>query len=627
MKKNVASQKIGAQMITAADGTAFTGSVTVYVTGDAGTQAVGSVGSGACTHEGNGYHTYAPAQAETNYDLIAFTFIGTGAIPATVQVFTNTPQTGDSFARLGAPAGASVSADIAAIEAQTDDIGVAGAGLTAVPWNSSWDAEVQSEVADALAAYNAVATTDLPSNFADLAITSTTGRVDVASIEGSDATDQINAACDTALSDYDAPTKSELDSGLAGLNDPTAAAIADAVWREAIGDHDSVSGGTAEALSNASSAGDPWSTSLPGAYGAGTAGYILGTNLDAVLSDIETDTQDIQSRIPAALTGGGNIKADILAISGDTTAADNCELMFDGTGYAGGSVLLNTTTQLLGTTAANQVNAEVDTALADYDPPTKAELDSAVANVSVDEIQATALADLFNTDSGTTYGSAVAGSVVKEIADNAGGSSLTVADIADGVWRELLADHDSVSGSAAEGLSNASAPTAAAVADAVWDEALSGHTTAGSAGKALADIESDATAILADTNELQTDDIPGTLATLATASALATAQADLDTITGTDGVTLATTQGNYAPAVAGDQMDLVNAPNATAVTAIQNGLATSTALTTVDSVVDAIKAKTDSLAFTVAGKVDSNITYVAGTAVTGSGTEGDPWGP
>ena len=57
-----------------------------------------------------------------------------------------------TFARLGAPAGASVSADIAAIEAQTDDIGAAGAGLTAVPWNATWDAEVQSEVNDALVA-------------------------------------------------------------------------------------------------------------------------------------------------------------------------------------------------------------------------------------------------------------------------------------------------------------------------------------------------------------------------------------------------------------------------------------------------------------------------------------------
>ena len=88
MRRNVASQVVGAQMITAADGSAFTGSVTCYVTGNAGTQAAGSVGSGACTHEGNGFHTYAPSQGETNYAHVAFTFTGTGAIPATVQVYT-----------------------------------------------------------------------------------------------------------------------------------------------------------------------------------------------------------------------------------------------------------------------------------------------------------------------------------------------------------------------------------------------------------------------------------------------------------------------------------------------------------------------------------------------------------
>lgn len=88
MKKNVAGQVIGAQMV-ALDGSAFTGSVTAYVTGDGGTQAAGSVGAGACAHEGNGFHTYAPAQAETNHDHVAFTFIGAGAIPATVQVYPN----------------------------------------------------------------------------------------------------------------------------------------------------------------------------------------------------------------------------------------------------------------------------------------------------------------------------------------------------------------------------------------------------------------------------------------------------------------------------------------------------------------------------------------------------------
>jgi len=88
MRRNVASQVIGAQMVSATDGSAFTGSVTCSVTINGGTQATGTVGSGACTHEGNGYHTYAPSQAETNGQLVAFTFTGSGAIPVTVQVFT-----------------------------------------------------------------------------------------------------------------------------------------------------------------------------------------------------------------------------------------------------------------------------------------------------------------------------------------------------------------------------------------------------------------------------------------------------------------------------------------------------------------------------------------------------------
>ncbi len=47
-------------------------------------------------------------------------------------------------------------------------------------------------------------------------------------------------------------------------------------------------------------------------------------------------------------------------------------------------------------------------------------------------------------------------------------------------------------------------------------------------------------------------------AAVATSTALATAQSDLDKLTGTDGATLATAQGNYAPAKAGDLMGLAN---------------------------------------------------------------------
>lgn len=57
-----------------------------------------------------------------------------------------------------------------------------------------------------------------------------------------------------------------------------------------------------------------------------------------------------------------------------------------------------------------------------------------------------------------------------------------------------------------------------------------------------------------------------------------------------------------------------------AVTEIQSGLATSSDLT-------AVKAKTDSLAFTVAGQVDANIQYVNDVQVVGTGAAGNEWGP
>lgn len=203
------------------------------------------------------------------------------------------------------------------------------------------------------------------------------------------------------------------------------------------------------------------------------SGLATAANLATVAGYIDTEIGDIQSRLPAALVNGRM----------DSTV--------DGTGLEAAALAL--------------INAEVDTALADYDPPTKAELDAAVADVSVDEIQATALADLFNTDSGTTYASAVAGSVVAEIADNAGGSSLTVQDIADGVWEEALADHEGTAGSVAEALATAggSGASASDVAEAVWDALQANHVGAGSFGLIASEIAD----ILVDTSTTLNDKI------------------------------------------------------------------------------------------------------------------------
>jgi hypothetical protein len=71
--------------------------------------------------------------------------------------------------------------------------------------------------------------------------------------------------------------------------DLTLAAITDAVWDEPTAGH-TTAGTTGKALTDAGSAGDPWGTTLPGAYGAGTAGKIIGDNINATISSRATQT-------------------------------------------------------------------------------------------------------------------------------------------------------------------------------------------------------------------------------------------------------------------------------------------------------------------------------------------------
>lgn len=92
---------------------------------------------------------------------------------------------------------------------------------------------------------------------------------------------------------------------------PTVGAIADAVWDEALSGH-ATSGTAGAALTSASAAGDPWGTALPGAYGVGTAGKILGTNLDAAVSSRSSHSAaDVWAAGTRTLTSFGTLVADI----------------------------------------------------------------------------------------------------------------------------------------------------------------------------------------------------------------------------------------------------------------------------------------------------------------------------
>src|SRR3990167_177343 len=100
--------------------------------------------------------THIAGDAQSGIDLKDFADAGydpaTNKVQGVVLVDTlttytgNTVQTGDSFGRIGA----------------------AGAGLTAVPWNAAWDAEVESEVADGLAVYDPPTNTEMVAAFTEI---------------------------------------------------------------------------------------------------------------------------------------------------------------------------------------------------------------------------------------------------------------------------------------------------------------------------------------------------------------------------------------------------------------------------------------------------------------------------
>lgn len=186
-RKNTAGQFVGIGLIKAADGTALAGATIACRRCIDGTFAAGG---GTVTEDSAGLYKYAMAQADTNGNDVTLYFTATSAIPITVNFITtaadptdgvrfgltalpnaaasaigglplavdtsgrvdvlkvngtsqtakdlgaSATQTGDSYARLGAPAGASQAADIAAVKSDTGAnrtaLGTAGAGLTAL---------------------------------------------------------------------------------------------------------------------------------------------------------------------------------------------------------------------------------------------------------------------------------------------------------------------------------------------------------------------------------------------------------------------------------------------------------------------------------------------------------------
>lgn len=256
--------------------------------------------------------------ADDGYDPATNKVQGVVLVDTLTTYTGNTPQTGDSFARLGAPAGASVSADIAAIEAQTDDIGAAGAGLTAIP-----DSAGTTTLLSRLTALRAGYLDNLSAGAVATAAALATAAGEVTSILGKFTgitllAQWLGLIAGKQTGDATARTEIRATGAGSGTYDETTDAL------EANRDNQQTAAAAALTAYDPPTRAEATSDKDEILTRAGTpAGASVSADIAAVKAQtaaIETDTQDLQGRVPAALAGG-NMKCDVLAVNGSANAA------------------------------------------------------------------------------------------------------------------------------------------------------------------------------------------------------------------------------------------------------------------------------------------------------------------
>lgn len=188
--------------------------------------------------------------------------------PTTAGRTLDVAATGEAGVDLGNVTGTLTNSNVGWINGSNQVAGIAGTRNTLDDLNDVSAATVNAQCDQALTDYDAVVPADLPTNFGDLAITATTGRVTIGT-----------------------------------NNDKTGYSISGTIT-------------TLDGLNNLAEA------DIRGAVGLAAA------NLDTQLSNIETDTQDIQSRIPASLNNGA-IPADVQRINDVEITGDGSATPFD----------------------------------------------------------------------------------------------------------------------------------------------------------------------------------------------------------------------------------------------------------------------------------------------------------
>ena len=233
--------------------------------------------------------------------------------------------------------------------------------------------------------------------------------VDVGTIESGDATTALETAATNSLNSYDPPTKAEIDtafvavqgsgfdtatdsleavrnrgdaawitaSGFNTTTPPSASAVADAVWDELQSAH-TTSGtfgyyldaqvSSAAAPPTAAAIADAVWDELTSAHTvSGSYGKAIGDGISDWVTASGFSTFNASSDTVANVTTvgsvSGTVSADVVSVSGDSTAAANLEADYDGTGYS-------KTNSTIGTTTTNTDMRGTDSALLAASVPT-----------------------------------------------------------------------------------------------------------------------------------------------------------------------------------------------------------------------------------------------------------------
>lgn len=351
------------------------------------------------TATGFSTHSAADVWESGTRTLSAFAFtpdVNMTQILGTTLTETNT--LADSFSYL---------LDVATPAKTMNDIGVAGAGLSA---EDVWT-------------YATRALTDK----AGFTISGTKQTLD----DLNDITTaQVNAEVDTALTDYDAPTATELAAAFTEIKGATWSSVTDTL--EAIRDR-----GDSAWITSTLSASGVWAN-VTRTLTAGTKDSVI----DAILADT-AELQTNQSNWNTATGFSTHSAADVWAVVTRTLTAGTKDTEID-------AIKAKTDNLPTDPASASVVAGLIATVQADLDNPAQYKAD---------------VTGMATTANQTT--------IINHLTDVKGATFSGTTDSLEAI------------STAVAGVSGGSAPTAAEVADAVWDEVISGHLTLGSTGYAL----------------------------------------------------------------------------------------------------------------------------------------------